>query len=110
MTSSAAPLRIRLQSVGGFTGLPEIRTIDVAELPEAAASAIRAHLAKIQFFELPSTLLKHDRKSSDFQYTMSVEDGARAHTVDLHKDAVSPALRELIDDLEDLVPPDEPGP
>jgi hypothetical protein len=95
-------MRLSLRSVGGFTGEAgaETRQVDLDHLPAASAEPLRRLVAQVDPFALPSRLEKSAPQPWDFRYTLTVDDGGRRHTITFHKDAVSPALRELVEALE----------
>ena len=64
------------------------------------SAEVRRLVSACDFFSLPGTLRKARPQPWDFDYTVSVEDGPRAHTIRCHKDAVPPELRRLIETLE----------
>ena len=102
----AAPLRLSLQCVGGFTGPAgaQTRSVDVACLPVHEADRVRALVAGLDLPSLPPSLLKPRPQPWDFLYTLTVDDGS-ARTVRFHADSAPPALQELVATLEQQ-PPD----
>src|SRR4051812_23949177 len=99
-------MQLSLRSVGGFTGEAgaERRQVDLDQLPAAMAERLRLLVERADPFSLPPSLKKSAPRPWDFRYTLTVEDSGRSHTVTFHKDAVSPALRELVEALEALEP------
>lgn len=84
---------------GGIHNLPATASVDLDQ-PSARASEIRRLVGASDFFTLPETLKKPRPQPWDFSYAVTVEDGARTHTVTCHKDAVPAELRRLIETLE----------
>ena len=94
-------MRLSLRCVGGFTGPAgaQTRTVDTAQLPGAEGDRLQALVHQLDAAHPPATLLKERPQSSDFTYTLVVEDGA-LHQFRFHKDAGPPVLRELVDCME----------
>jgi hypothetical protein len=94
-------MRLSLHSVGGFTGPAgaQTRSVDVDRLPAADAARVRALVQALDVAHLPATLLKARPQSSDFTYTLTIEDGAERQ-VRFHLDAAPPALRDLVEFIE----------
>jgi hypothetical protein len=99
-------MRLKLRIVGGFTGEAgaDTRQVDFDRLPTSVATRLHSLVQRADPFSLPPTLKKSTPQPWDFRYTLTVEDGNRHHTIVFHKDAVSPALRELVEALEALEP------
>jgi hypothetical protein len=96
-------MRLSLHSVGGFTGPAgaQTRSVDVDRLPAADAARVRALVQALDVAHLPATLLKARPQSWDFTYTLTIEDGAERQ-VRFHLDAAPPALRDLVEFIENL--------
>jgi hypothetical protein len=97
-------MRVHFQMSGGigyFPGLAAPRTIDVDALDSDTRARIRRVVEESQFFSTPSR--NPARKgAADYQtYTITVEDGARHHTV-VVSDPVPAALQGLVDQLKQL--------
>jgi hypothetical protein len=89
-------MRITVERFGGFAGLRLRRTIDTHDLPVAEARALQRLVSEAAFFEQPARITTRKRHPDRFQYTVHIEDGAKAHTVVMHEEAVSPTMRKLI--------------
>lgn len=94
-------MRLSLRCVGGFTGPAgaQVRSVDTDTLPDAEADRLRALVRQLELENMPATLMKDRPQSSDFTYTLVVDDGA-LHQLRFHKDAGTPVLKELVDCLE----------
>jgi hypothetical protein len=94
-------MRLSLHCVGGFTGPAgaQTRSVDVDSLPAAEGAHVRRLVQALDVAQLPATLLKPRPQSWDFTYTLTVDDGA-SRQVRFHLDAAPPALRELVEFIE----------
>lgn len=92
-------MRIQFQVEGGiahFPGLSQPVTIDTARLPEAEAAELLELVDAAQFFDLPTTAGRR-RGAADYrQYTITVEQGGRRHTVRLSDPIEGRDLQELV--------------
>lgn len=91
-------MRLSLHCVGGFTGPAGAQThsVDVDSLPAADAARVRGLLQRLDLAQLPPTLLKARPQPWDFTYTLAVD----GRQVRFHLDAAPPALRELVEAIE----------
>ena len=93
---------IQFQVEGGlahFPGLSQPVTFDTAKLPKAEAAELRQLVDAAQFFDLPATAGSR-RGAADYrQYTITVEQGGRRHTVRLADPIEGEALQALVDYL-----------
>jgi hypothetical protein len=87
-------LRISIKRTGGFAGLSEtIAEKDTAAIPSAVAERLAGLVAASDFFALPAAL--PGKAGADMhRYEITVEDGARRHTVAFVDDE-SPAIGPL---------------
>jgi hypothetical protein len=80
-------VRIQLQMEGGlaaFPGLSQPVTIDTQKLPEKEAGELERLVHAARFFDRPATAGTPTRGAGDYrQYTITVEEGGRRHTVRL---------------------------
>jgi hypothetical protein len=97
-------MRVRLQVSGGlafFPGLAAPRTIDVETLPDLTRRSVMSLLDESQFFSLASP--PPSRGAADHhEYQITVDDGARQHTVVVSDPVTSEPLRALIELLHGL--------
>lgn len=98
-------MRVQFQVSGGvgyFPGLAAPRTIDVDALDDADQQSLRQLVAEAQFFSLPSRIAAA-RGAADVQtYHITVEDGARRHSVAVSDPVPLEPLRKLVDALRSL--------
>jgi hypothetical protein len=98
-------MRVQFQVSGGIGYLPGLaapRAIDVDALPESDRHRVNQAVDEARFFTLPARV-PAPRGAADYQtYQITIEDGARRHTV-VVSDPVAPApLQKLIDLLRSL--------
>lgn len=100
-------MRIQFQVSGGFAyfpGLSQPMTIDTNQLSKPEAAELRRLVDAAKFFDLPATASRR-RGAADYrQYTITVEDGSRRHTVDLFDPIEDQNLQALVDYLSQKAP------
>lgn len=89
-------MRLSLSCVGGFTGPAgaETRSVETDQLPPAEAQRLCGLVQ--QLGPQPPSLMKARPQSSDFAYTLTIDDGA-PQQIKFHLDAAPAPLRELVD-------------
>ena len=96
--------RVSFQVSGGlafFPGLAAPRTIDLDALPEPTRRELINLIEKSRFFSLPSPALPPG--PADCQtYRITIQDGARGHTIVVSDPVMSEPLQRLIELLRDL--------
>ncbi len=102
-------MRVQFQTEGGiahFPGLSKPVTIDDAQLAQQDAAELHRLLGAARFFDLPAATRTRAsaatpaRGAADYrQYTISVEDGDRRHTIRLADPIEDPDLQALVDYL-----------
>lgn len=97
-------MRVRFQMSGGiayFPGFALPRTVDVETLPEDTRLSVMRLIEETQFFSLPSS--PPIPGAADYRtYRITIEDGARQHTVVLSDPVSSAPLQALIQLLQNL--------
>ena len=89
---------ISYERTGGFAGMRLAVSVESGSLPAADADALQKLVKAADFFNL--TDAQPARAIPDgFQYTISVEDGGKQHTLHLHDGAIPDKLQPLLDDL-----------
>jgi len=95
-------MKISIRQSGGFAGTGiDLAAVDVTTVAPARAGALRRAVDASGFFGLPTTLGGGEVGADFAAYEITVEDGARRHTVKLVDDG-SPetaALRRLRDEV-----------
>lgn len=98
-------MRVQFQVSGGIGSLPGLaaaRAIDVDALPEDDRRRLNQAVEEARFFTLPARV-PAPRGAADYQtYHITIDDGARHHTV-VVSDPVAPApLQKLVNVLRSL--------
>ena len=102
-------MRIEFKTDGGiayFPGLSKPVTIESADLPPAEADTLQRLVEAAHFFELPADSRALRRGAADYhQYTITIEDGQRRHTVQMADPIASPDLQALVAFLQEKARP-----
>lgn len=98
-------MRIQLKVSGGisyFPGLNQPIVIDSDALPSGQVDRLKHLLNRVHFFDLPSLVNAPAPGAADYrQYTITVDDGDRHHTVQATDPIENPELRALLDFLQE---------
>jgi hypothetical protein len=78
-----------------------VHTIDVDRLGQPDATRLRDAVARAGLPGLPRALLKTSPQPWDFVRHLRVEDGETVHEIRFHDDAAPPALRALVEAIEE---------
>jgi len=93
-------MRVELKMEGGlayFPGLSKPILIDSTVLPEDEAQELRRLVEASRLFERPTIISAPRRGAADYrQYTITVEDGERRHTVKLVDPVTDHHLQALL--------------
>jgi hypothetical protein len=93
-------MRVQFAMEGGiayFPGLSQPVVIDSATLAPEEADELQQLVNATRFFTLPTRIGAPPPGAADYrQYTVSIEDGERAHTIRLHDPIADPELQKLI--------------
>jgi hypothetical protein len=96
-------MRVEFATEGGiayFPGLSRPAVINSDDLSEAESEELRHLLDEADFFERPAPSRTLPKGAADYrQYTISVEQGRRRHTIRLADPIDDPCLQELVDFL-----------
>jgi hypothetical protein len=96
-------MRVEFATEGGiayFPGLSRPVVIDTDNLPEPEAAELQRLLDAANFFEQPAPPRTMPKGAADFrQYTISVAQGRRRHTIRLADPIDDPCLQSLVDFL-----------
>jgi hypothetical protein len=80
-----------------FPGLSKPMIIDSAELPEQEANELKRLVNAAHFFDLPAVIGSPPRGAADYrQYTITIEDDRKQHTVRLTDPIEDPNLEALL--------------
>jgi hypothetical protein len=93
-------MRIEFQTEGGiahFPGLSRPVVIESEALTEAEASELTRLVEAARFFEQPTVVGAPRSGAADYrQYTITVEEGGRQHTIRLADPVEDPTLQPLL--------------
>jgi hypothetical protein len=101
-------MKIHFESSGGFAHLPAVNrpfVVDTSEVDSKEAKELESLVHAAEFFDKrsPTTV---SRGAADYiTYTITVEDGARSHTIQLTDPLSDPALHTLVSHLRNLSHP-----
>lgn len=96
-------MRIEFSTQGGvayFPGLAKPVVIDTSELPAEEAAAIERLVDAARLWQQPAQPSGLPRGADLRQYTITVEDRDKRHTVRLHDPIADPALAALVSHLQ----------
>ncbi len=88
---------ISLERSGGFAGISKVIEIDSAKLPQNQAEQLLMLLETANFFNLPAYIADESKQRDRFQYTLTVEDKNKQHTVTVNESSIPETLKPLID-------------
>jgi hypothetical protein len=95
---------VQFQTSGGLAYIPRLAApvaIDVDALGDQERRTLEQLIADARFFDLPARI--QSRGGADRQsYTITIQDGARAHTVSVSDPVQDPGLQKLIQRLREL--------
>ncbi len=93
-------MRIQFKMEGGiayFPGLSKPIMIDSDELPKQEADELKRLVNAAHFFDLPAVIGSPPRGAADYrQYTITIEDDRKQHTVRLTDPIEDPNLQALL--------------
>jgi hypothetical protein len=99
-------MRIQFKMEGGiafFPGLSKPIVIETDALNNEQASELEQRIQAAHFFELPRTVGTPARGAADYrQYTITIEDRSKRHTVRLTEPIQDPSLQALLDIMNEL--------
>jgi hypothetical protein len=97
-------MRIEFTTEGGiahFPGLSRPVVIDSATLSEEENGELKRLLEAARFFARPSVTATPRRGAADYrQYTITVDDGERRHSVNMIDPVEDPTLQQLLQFLQ----------
>jgi hypothetical protein len=93
-------MRIQLKMEGGiasFPGLNKPITIDSDQLPEKESDELKRLVNTTRFFDLPTVMGSPSPGAADYrQYTITIQDEGKQHTVHLTDLIEDPNLQALL--------------
>ncbi len=90
-------MRLTLVRSGGVTGIRKETTVDTGRLDPARARAVEECVGRCGFFDLPGRVGEGKPQPDRFQLALTVEDGARSHTVRFSEKEVPQGLDPVLD-------------
>jgi hypothetical protein len=93
-------MRISFERTGGFAGISRTKSVDTADIPANEADQLPQLVEASDFFNLPENITASTTQADRFQYTLTVEDEGRKHTVTVSEAALPGTLRPLIEWLQ----------
>ena len=87
---------VRFTRSGGFGGMRISGVVDTAMLSPVEAEKVNGFVKAADFFSLPEKFPAPQKGADYFSYVVAVEDGGRAHTVEVCEPSVPVSLKPLI--------------
>jgi hypothetical protein len=91
---------VSFERSGGFTGRELKIGFNSEELPEADRNQLEQLVNSADFFDLPKEIEPARPGADVFQFTITVEDGRRTHTVAFEQTATPKSLQPLLQWLQ----------
>ena len=88
-------MRVTLERTGGFAGIKRTAVADTDQLNGETAQKLLELAEQSEFFALPTTIISKGIQPDRFEYTLTVNDGDRVHTVTVGESAQPDSLRQL---------------
>ena len=102
-------MRVTFKTEGGlayFPGLSRPVVFDLDRLPTDQSDLLRQQIRASGFFDLPSQIGAPQRGAADYrQYTLTVSDDNRSHTVRLFDPVTDTPLQSLLAILRQMAQP-----
>ncbi|MBW4480527.1 MAG: hypothetical protein KME54_27735 [Tolypothrix brevis GSE-NOS-MK-07-07A] len=93
-------MRISFERSGGFAGIIKTTNIDTTTLSPNESNQVSQLIQSAGFFELPQTITSDTRSKDRFQYTLTIDDNGKQHTITIGESALSGNLKSLIEWLK----------
>jgi hypothetical protein len=102
-------MKINFKMSGGFAHLPALSKpflVDTEKVDPQLAQQLESLVQGAHFFEQPAQVNTTRRGAADYQtYTISIEDSARSHTIQLTDPIQDPNLQQLVAQLRQMSRP-----
>ncbi len=102
-------MKISFQMDGGFASIPGLNrpvTFDTAQMDPQVANRLVTLVRDSRFFDQPASIKTMSEGGADYRsYTITVQDGARNHTVQLTDPVADPHLEQLVSQLQSMARP-----
>lgn len=89
-------MQIRYVKSGGFAGIRTTGVVDTRMLPAPEAKKVEALVESAGFFSLPEKFPTPKKGADYLMYTLTIEDGARSHSIEVDEPSAPESLRQLI--------------
>lgn len=102
-------MKIDFKMEGGFAFLPALNqpiTIDTAQVEPQVAKQLESFVREARFFNQPAQARPAAKGAADYRtYTLTIEDGPRAHTIQLTDPITDTNLQQLVAHLRTMAQP-----
>lgn len=102
-------MKIDFKMDGGFAFLPALSqpiSIDTAQVDPQVAAQLESWVREARFFDQPAQTGTAAKGAADHRiYTLTVEDGPRAHTIQLTDPIADASLQRLVSQLRMIAQP-----
>jgi hypothetical protein len=95
-------MKIDFKRSGGFAGMLVEASIDTATLPPDQADKLHQLVQNAGFFDLPARPGGPAKGADQFQYTVTVKEEGRRHSVETSDGTAQASLRPLLRELTRL--------
>lgn len=99
-------MKITLHMSGGFAAIPILSqpvTVDTDTIDSQLADQLKSFVQESNFFDYPAQTAEPTRGAADYRtYTITVEDGLRAHSIQFTDPIPDPALERLVSSLRGM--------
>jgi hypothetical protein len=99
-------MKITLARSGGLAYIPALNkpvSIDTTRIDSQIAHELETLIKQARFFNLPERSSTPGKGAADHRsYTLTVQDGARTHTIQFADPILDPALNRIVSRLEAL--------
>jgi hypothetical protein len=102
-------MKLTFKISGGFAYIPALSRpviIDTAQIDPQVANQLESLVQESRFFDQPATINTVPKGAADYRtYTITVEEGSRAHTIELTDPITDANLERLVSFLEGMSRP-----
>ena len=104
-------MKIVFETTGGFVFVPALGrpvTLDTAQMGAHAGRELELLVHDARFFDQPAAVAPPEGAADYQTYTLTVDDGRRAHTIQFTDPITDLALGRLVSQLQTLARPPRP--
>jgi hypothetical protein len=95
-------MRISWSRTGGFAGISQDKSLDTTSLTDEENQQLLTLIAAVDFFNLPTRIVSQNTYPDSFEYLLTVEDGAREHSVIVAETGLTGKLSSLVQLLNQI--------